>query len=383
MKKTLPLLLCICCFISTINATTKNENDALNSIKKANSNTESIQKSTADLRPKFRIGFDAPQITHRQLLLTIDPNATDGVDWGYDGEIPLVLADDMYWLINDNKYVIQATNKVTANKEIALGIVTANGGAIKIKVDAVENPIEGLFVGLKDSASNIIHNLQESDYQITLPAGEYHNRFSIVFLSNETVTSPPPPEDTIEDNVKPPVTDDTTDEPITSPPPPGDTIEDNVTPPPSDDTTNGNETPPLENDTEEEGNQDENNEVTEETVVTETETTTDDDENEEIITKNNHGNSGNHENHFNRFNKQEVVIYVNNGQNSLNIKNKDLISITKVTLFSQYGQKVKVWTDNLKAENLELSVQAKSGFYIVIVETENGPVFKRIMIQNS
>ena len=138
-------------------------------------------------RPKFRIGFNAPLIDHRQLLLTIDENATDGVDWGYDAQLYQVLNDDMYWIINDTKYVIQATNFVTIDKEIALGIILLEGGDITIGIDAIENPIEGLKVCLKDKELNIVYDIQESDYQITLAAGEYHNRFAIVFVSTEVI----------------------------------------------------------------------------------------------------------------------------------------------------------------------------------------------------
>ena len=87
-----------------------------------NSKSTTTNNLGNDLRPKFRIGFDAPQINHRQILLTLDENTTDAVDWGYDAEMPEVFDDDMYWVINDKKYVIQATNEFGFDKEIPFNI---------------------------------------------------------------------------------------------------------------------------------------------------------------------------------------------------------------------------------------------------------------------
>lgn len=329
MKKTLLLSFLICSFLTTLIASESKSTTKLTS--------KIMVKSTVDTRPKYRIGFDAPQINHRQLLLTIDENATDGVDWGYDGEIPQVLPDDMYWIINDVKYVIQATNTLEVNKEIALGVITTKGGDITIKIDALENPIEGLKVALKDKELDIIHNLEESDYTVTLAAGEYHNRFSLVFLSNvaeENETPPTLPEDTTEDNN------------VSPPPPPGET-------------------------TNEEGT-DEPTEVVEDEEETDSESETEEEEE----------NDDRHQHHnFNHFNKQKLVIYVANGQSTLTIKNKDLLKIQRVAVFNKYGQQIMNWTKNLDAAQLSLPLQVKKGFYFVVVQTQKGPVFKRVMVQ--
>ncbi|RXP49317.1 T9SS C-terminal target domain-containing protein [Lutibacter sp. HS1-25] len=332
MKNILSLL-CICCFLTTIYASANSEREAINSIKNSNLNTDVVKKVVVDTRPKYRIGFDAPQINHRQLLLTIDQRATDGVDWGFDGNIPQVLADDMYWLINEGKYVIQATNTLEVNKEFALGVVTKVGGDITIKIDALEYPMDDFIVGLKDKALDSIHNLKESSYQVTLPAGEYHNRFSIIFLS------------IIEDVVLPPA-------------PPGDTI-----------AVVENETvieePVIVEDVK-------NNVVAEESNVVENETATlsDGDENYE-------------DNLDGKSNKQKLIIYVNNGQHMLTIKNRELLKLRKVTLFNINGQQVCNWNKDLDSENIYLPLQVKSDLYFVVAETQKGPVFKRVMVQNN
>jgi len=188
MKKLISLFVLLCYF--SVTAYTSNINSEINFLIKSKNSKSNLTSTKSvngdDLRPKYRIGFNAPQISHRQILLTVDENTTDGFDWGYDAQIFQIFNDDMYWVLNNKKYVIQATNSIAIGKEIALGVITVEGGAITIGVDAIENPIEGIKVCLKDKELNLIYDIQETDYQITLPAGEYNDRYTIIFVSTET-----------------------------------------------------------------------------------------------------------------------------------------------------------------------------------------------------
>jgi len=145
-----------------------------------------------DTRPKFRIGFDAPQIDHRQILLTIDQNTTDAVDWGYDAEIYEIIADDMYWMIGDKKYVIQSTNTIRKDKEIPLGIQLSESGKIAIKVDDLENVEDNTQLYIKDRLTGETYNIKNQAFEINLEAGNYLDRFVLAFqpklLSIDEVT---------------------------------------------------------------------------------------------------------------------------------------------------------------------------------------------------
>ena len=153
-----------------------------------NSKSTTSNNSGNDLRPKFRIGFDAPQINHRQILLTLDENTTDRVDWGYDAEMLQVFDDDMYWVIDDKKYVIQATNEFGFDKEIPLGIQTKKGGLIRIKIDELENAEQYPFLYIKDSLTGETHDITNQDFEINLEAGEYQNRFFLVIQTTLNIT---------------------------------------------------------------------------------------------------------------------------------------------------------------------------------------------------
>jgi len=115
------------------------------------------------------------------LLLTIDEKTTDGIDWGYDAKIYQTFEDDMYWVVDENKYVIQATNSISLDKEIPLGIQTKEGGTISINVDALENVPENTSIYIKDTTTGETYDITNQAFEIMLEAGDYNNRFVLAF----------------------------------------------------------------------------------------------------------------------------------------------------------------------------------------------------------
>ncbi len=134
-----------------------------------------------DTRTKLRIGFDSPGQLHRQLLLTIDERTTDGIDWAFDAKKNEEQYDDMTWLIDDEKYVIQAIPAITEDKELKLAVDLTYGGTMKIGVDAFENLPEGIDVFLRDELDGTETDLKLGAFETDLTPGSYKNRFVLVF----------------------------------------------------------------------------------------------------------------------------------------------------------------------------------------------------------
>ncbi|RXP53810.1 T9SS C-terminal target domain-containing protein [Lutibacter sp. HS1-25] len=155
--------------------------------KNSKSKTSSVAKAQKDVRPKFRLGFKAPQIKHRQLLLTIDENTTDAVDWGYDGEMNGMLVDDMYWALDNKKYVIQGLPDANIDREIPLGIKMSKTGLATIQIDALENVDESVELFIKDALVGKTYKINNQPFEIELAAGTYTDRFSLVFAPQETL----------------------------------------------------------------------------------------------------------------------------------------------------------------------------------------------------
>jgi len=175
----------------------KKEDDSSIFMRSANN---SISSSTSeneeqDNRMKFRIGFNSVNTIHRQLLLTIDDNATPDVDWAYDGKLNESQIDDMFWVINDEAYIIQGSDEVEVYTVFPIGIKTDTGGNNIITIDALENISNDINIYLHDKALELYHNLRQSDYEIFLNAGEYLDRFEITFGTEADLLG-------FEDNVK-------------------------------------------------------------------------------------------------------------------------------------------------------------------------------------
>ncbi|OGS71605.1 MAG: hypothetical protein A3F91_00775 [Flavobacteria bacterium RIFCSPLOWO2_12_FULL_35_11] len=156
-------------------------------MKSSNAKSKSANNSGDDLRPKFRIGFDAPKISHRQLLLTIDERATKEVDRGFDAEIYEIFVDDMYWILNNKKYVIQGTNAEGLNSEVTLGLQLSKTGVVTVKIDALENVDDDTSIYLKDKLTGEYFNMKDKPVQLNLTAGKYTDRFALTFKTQKLV----------------------------------------------------------------------------------------------------------------------------------------------------------------------------------------------------
>ncbi len=152
-----------------------------------NSNNEDSY-AIEDTRLKLRIGFNSINTIRRQLLATVDANATANIDWGYDGMNNEDQMDDMYWLIEDKKFVIQGIDAITEQTILPLGIHTNSDGLNSIVLDKLENAPENLNVFLHDKELGIYHNLKNSTYEIYIPAGEYLERFEITFSNQDALS---------------------------------------------------------------------------------------------------------------------------------------------------------------------------------------------------
>ena len=148
---------------------------------KANEITKNVVSTSDDSRMKLRIGFNSVNTLQRQLLITVDENASFGYDWGYDAPYLDVQMEDMYWMINNDKYVIQGIDSIEESTIIPLGVHTKNDGLNIIALDKIENATAGLNVYLHDKTLNNYYDLIESNYEVYLLAGEYLDRFEITF----------------------------------------------------------------------------------------------------------------------------------------------------------------------------------------------------------
>ena len=143
-----------------------------------------------DVRKKIRIQFISSIGINRQLLIGADENASDYFDLGYDAPMIDAQKEDMFWNMNNAKFVIQAVKDFNANRVIPLGVIIDATGENTFKIKEIENFDDQAKVYLFDAVTNQYYDLRESEAKIALEKGEYFNRFSIQFEKNTLSTNP-------------------------------------------------------------------------------------------------------------------------------------------------------------------------------------------------
>ncbi|NRR92057.1 T9SS type A sorting domain-containing protein [Winogradskyella undariae] len=151
-----------------------------------NVTADSDSQGLEDMRPKFRIGYKSPNNYKRQLLLTVDENATSEIDWGFDGELNESNVEDMFWKIENESYLIQGVDAVLNTTILPLSVKTSEGGIIEISIDALENVSNDIEIYLQDD--NVYHDLRAGNYLATVDAGVINDRFNIVFETPEILS---------------------------------------------------------------------------------------------------------------------------------------------------------------------------------------------------
>jgi hypothetical protein len=164
------------------------EKEGVNSVFMKNGINSNTLVEDTDERLKIRLGFHSMNTINRQLLVTVDPNASLGFDYGYDGEQTEAQMDDMYWMMNDKKYVIQGIDTIEDSTKLPLGVHTNISGINTFRIDELINAPSDLEVYIYDTITELYHDIKTNDFSINLEAGEYLDRFELRF-SNEHVLS--------------------------------------------------------------------------------------------------------------------------------------------------------------------------------------------------
>lgn len=152
--------------------------------KKTNDKTN---EKNSETRAKIGLQFDSPTGYHRKLLVGVDKNTSNHFDLGYDAPIADINKEDMFWIFDGAKFVIQGVNNFNSDQELPLGVKIAKAGLTTIKIDKLENMDETISLHIKDKLTGETHNISKKAFQINLTAGEYLNRFVLTFKIQKLV----------------------------------------------------------------------------------------------------------------------------------------------------------------------------------------------------
>ncbi|WP_033961693.1 BspA family leucine-rich repeat surface protein [Psychroserpens jangbogonensis] len=144
-----------------------------------------------NLNKSIRIDFITPENAVRHLLLAFidNGNATDAIDYGYDAINTEVFPSDMSFNIEDEKFLIQGVGSFDKTQSYPLDIDLTNGGTIEIQLSDLENFEEDIDVFIYDTIEGTYTQFNDLSFQITLEAGNYSDRFFLVFQEDSTLST--------------------------------------------------------------------------------------------------------------------------------------------------------------------------------------------------
>jgi hypothetical protein len=133
--------------------------------------------------PQIRLNVLLNNQAVRQLALTFSPVATDGIDHAMDAKSPGGGTTDSFFALNGGEYTIAAID-FDITKKVPFGFKSAETTIFRLAIGEMLNFNEADNVYLHDKLNNTYHDIKNAEYEISLPAGNYLDRFEITFMNS-------------------------------------------------------------------------------------------------------------------------------------------------------------------------------------------------------
>lgn len=131
------------------------------------------------------------QNAFNQALVGYIQNATNGLDWGYDGDHFGGNKVSLYSISESKNLAIQGRALPFNNQDLVpIGYKTSLTGNLRISIDHFDGLFEGQDIYLEDLVLNVIHNLKDTDYTFATVPGTFNNRFILRYVPQETLSNP-------------------------------------------------------------------------------------------------------------------------------------------------------------------------------------------------
>ncbi|TNJ44649.1 T9SS type A sorting domain-containing protein [Tamlana fucoidanivorans] len=138
--------------------------------------------------PTINLMYDSPMGYHRQIVLGLNTLASTDFDLGYDAPMADVAVEDMYWVLNKFKLVIQGVDSFEDFQQFPIGLKVKKAGIVKIRLDGVLNLEADKVVYIEDKISGETFNLTNGAFELYLEPGHYNDRFQLTFrVSNDNL----------------------------------------------------------------------------------------------------------------------------------------------------------------------------------------------------
>ena len=155
--------------------------------------TEVVENWQTTGKHRVWLNLTSTQNDFNQTLIGYIENATNQLDWGYDGDVFSGGIVSIYSIANNKPLTIQGRALPFSNlDEVPLGYKTTLTGTLTISIDHLDGLLEGQNIYLKDNVLNLVHNLNDSDYSFTTIPGTFNERFVLRYLPQEDLSTNTP-----------------------------------------------------------------------------------------------------------------------------------------------------------------------------------------------
>jgi len=169
-----------------------------NSMRVAGNNSQFFKPALSEpvnnwqLTGKHRIWLNLTgQGAFNQTLVGYIENATNVLDWGYDGDHFGGNKVSFYSISQNRNLAIQGRALPFSNQDqVPLGYKTALTGTLKISIDHYDGLFEGQDIYLEDLLLDVVHDLKAADYSFAAVPGTFNNRFVLRYVPQQTLGNP-------------------------------------------------------------------------------------------------------------------------------------------------------------------------------------------------
>lgn len=145
---------------------------------------QAVENSTTTGKHRIWLNLTNNQGAFSQALIGYIENATNGIDWGYDGDLFGGNYVSFYSTIDNAKLSVQGRALPFDDEDIVpLGYKTTLNGTLKISINSVDGFMSTQNIYLEDKTLGIIHDLKASDYNFTTLAGTFDQRFVLRYTN--------------------------------------------------------------------------------------------------------------------------------------------------------------------------------------------------------
>lgn len=153
-------------------------------------NRMSSKDSSVDKVDRFWLSLVTPLNVENKILIAYKPDATNGFEMDYDAPHIVIGSDSFYTLLGNEKLAIQGRKYPLVKEDVVpLGASFYSAGTYTISLSEREGIFESSQpVYLRDNLTGMVTNLSSSSYSFNSNAGEYTDRFEIVYTNGTLAT---------------------------------------------------------------------------------------------------------------------------------------------------------------------------------------------------